>query len=111
MPQGLACDISRENYTAGILMYASYAVLFIMFALERYLWPNQRSALAPRGTDKPVASAAGGGAGTTEAAEAKKAAAAAAASEVDPAAPADPEPPVSGGSGGAPARARQRRKA
>ena len=30
-----ACDMTVTNYRAGFLMYASYFVLFAMFALEK----------------------------------------------------------------------------
>ena len=33
---GLSCGITFENYVAGLAMYASYAILFLLFACERY---------------------------------------------------------------------------
>lgn len=56
--QGLECDISTENYRAGLLMYASYAALFLAFAFERYIWrlPKQAPAAvaAPKGANAAV---------------------------------------------------------
>jgi hypothetical protein len=91
-------------------MYSSYAVLFIIFALDRYLWPQQRSALAPRGTPKPVVSAAGGGAGTADSFGEAGVVPTKASNTHAPVT--DPEPPVSGSGEGAPgaAGARQRRR-
>lgn len=33
----LSCDISRFNWLAGLLMYFSYFVLFVMFAFQKYV--------------------------------------------------------------------------
>ena len=35
--RGLACDISPSNYLAGLVMYGSYFLLFMLFALDRYV--------------------------------------------------------------------------
>ena len=35
--QGRFCDVTQENFMAGILMYGSYALLFLHFAVGRYL--------------------------------------------------------------------------
>ena len=35
-----ACDMTVTNYRAGFTMYASYFVLFALFALEKYVFPN-----------------------------------------------------------------------
>ncbi len=38
-------------------MYGSYFVLFMLFALERYIWPNKRSAITGSGP-KPTSNGA-----------------------------------------------------
>lgn len=45
--QGRECDITRENYIAGLVMYASYFGLFVLFALEKYIFSDSV-------TSKPV---------------------------------------------------------
>ena len=35
--QGLPCDVTTANYWAGLLLYGSYAALFVKFAVERYV--------------------------------------------------------------------------
>lgn len=38
-----SCDISRTNWLAGLVMYFSYFVLFVMFAIERYICPSKKT--------------------------------------------------------------------
>lgn len=52
---GKFCDVRADNYLAGLVMYASYAALFIIFALERYF--TGKSSLAPA-SRRPVAAKA-----------------------------------------------------
>ena len=37
--EGSVCHTSRTNWLAGLLMYASYFVLFVVFAFDRYILP------------------------------------------------------------------------
>ena len=58
--RGLPCDISQSNYVAGLVMYGSYFLLFVGFALERY-WaaPKARRGRRPsEQTEAPGHSAA-----------------------------------------------------
>ena len=32
----LPCDVTDENFAAGLVMYGSYAVLFLAFAVGKY---------------------------------------------------------------------------
>jgi elongation of very long chain fatty acids protein 6 len=50
-PQG--CDVTSANLWAGLAMYASYFVLFLVFALDRYIFPQP-----PQAPSKPKAAAA-----------------------------------------------------
>jgi hypothetical protein len=42
------CEVTSENFAAGLVMYASYAALFLQFAIARYL-PGAGSG-KPRGS-------------------------------------------------------------
>ena len=71
--QGRDCDVSPDNYRAGLAMYASYAALFVAFAGERYLgWGSaqrsgpgaaakqQRAAAAAAAADTPTSASSTG---------------------------------------------------
>ena len=54
--QGLTCDIRPENYWAGLVMYGSYAALFIAFFVEKYFtgkssFEKKKPAAAPAVSD------------------------------------------------------------
>ena len=66
--KGVACDVQPENQLAGILMYASYGVLFIVFALEKYIFgvssleKGKKAKAEESGEGVAAASGAGGSA-------------------------------------------------
>ena len=39
--QGRACDVDDKNWLAGLIMYASYFVLFFVLAVDRYCLPKR----------------------------------------------------------------------
>ena len=45
--RGVYCDVTHANYMAGLVMYASYAVLFVVFALEKYVTGKSSLERAP----------------------------------------------------------------
>lgn len=47
--EGKPCDNDNNNLAAGIIMYASYAALFVVFALERYLPASMRLSVPTKG--------------------------------------------------------------
>lgn len=51
---GPACDVTAENYLAGLLMYFSYFVLFMVFALERYIFPQKQQSRSGGTTAKEL---------------------------------------------------------
>lgn len=57
--RGLPCDVTSNNYIAGWVMYASYALLFIVFALEKYIYgtssldKKKRAPVADAAAEKP----------------------------------------------------------
>lgn len=46
--QGLPCDVTPENFASGLVMYTSYAALFLQFAFARYLPGGGASATGER---------------------------------------------------------------
>ncbi len=61
----LPCDVTDHNFAAALVMYGSYLCLFVYFALEKYLFPQQAKgkkgeAASKAGTAAAVAAAAGG---------------------------------------------------
>ena len=36
---GFECDMTQSNFVAGLVMYASYALLFLAFAAQKYVSP------------------------------------------------------------------------
>jgi len=36
------CHTSRSNWVWGLIMYMSYFVLFVLFAIEKYVCPKKR---------------------------------------------------------------------
>lgn len=54
--EGRFCDVRLDNYVAGLVMYASYAALFILFAVGRYCG---KDLISTGGKPKAAAAAAG----------------------------------------------------
>lgn len=50
LQQKLHCDVTDENYIAGLVMYGSYAVLFILFALKRFAAPAKKKSAGAKKT-------------------------------------------------------------
>ena len=46
------CDVSDSNFVAALLMYGSYLILFVYFALEKYLFPSVKVKKGGKGEAK-----------------------------------------------------------
>jgi elongation of very long chain fatty acids protein 6 len=51
-PQGKPCDITFENKVAAHLIYGSYAVLFVAFALEKYVPCGRKKEKSKKAAEK-----------------------------------------------------------